>query len=146
MELRAWLTAKAPQARSLEAVRGAVPFEVVCDLPSAEGATRVDSGASGSRDRARETYETCLLQIPAAIDPEALARAITAPETGVIRAKGFVTARDGSVHTIQIAGARFEIARATTTITTPHAIVCIGLKGRIAPAAIEAAIRGSEAA
>ncbi|MCR9125623.1 MAG: GTP-binding protein [Rhodobacteraceae bacterium] len=74
-------------------------------------------------------FETLRLTPAAGCDPQALARRLTDPALGVLRAKGFVTDLRGTRHEIHIVGARADVsARATAPA---DGMVAIGLRGQL---------------
>jgi len=122
-ELRAWLAATAPRARVLEAVDAEVPAELVLgvridDLPphalqrSGGGLFAGDPGARRAMRRqpaASRTYASRSVRLPGPIDASALARDLTDPAIGLVRAKAIVTDRDGSRKVVQVVGPRATV-------------------------------------
>jgi G3E family GTPase len=141
--LRGWLATMVPQARLIDAVRGEVPLEVV--LGSGPGVADGTERELDPPDDANLCYEARSFAIPPGTDARALAHALARPETGVIRAKGIVSDRDGSRKWVQIVGARVEIADVDTPGRSQDVIVCIGARGILAPVAIEDAIHAETA-
>lgn len=144
-ETTAWAARMAPRAAIVPVARGAVPAPLV--LAPARGGPR--PGTSPAADdhhdavHRHETslYETLALDVPGTVDAEKLAAVLSAPTTGLLRAKGFVRAADGAELTaIQIVGNRAEVARAPPGTIGAGRLVCIGLAGHLDRSAIEAAI------
>jgi G3E family GTPase len=59
---------------------------------------------------------------------------LTAPDSGVLRAKGFLQDKDGRLVILQVVGRRFEITDAPAD-ATPGTLVVIGLLGQLDRAA-----------
>ncbi len=145
VELHAWLARSAPQARVVDAIRGAVPLWVLFDdhaPASLRGAGRgLLSGRIAPQGDAAARYESASFAVGHRVDAAALARALAAPVCGVLRAKGVVRDLDGSGSVLHVVGARTEAG--------PHAgpdtpgVACIGLRGRLDRDAIARAIAAS---
>lgn len=124
-----WVEAEAPDGRVVPAERGVVPAELVLGLhrsgDRASTVLRTPGGVAAS-----VLYESVELKPDRAVDVERLARALTAPDSGVLRAKGFLRDKDGRLVILQIVGRRFEITDAPAD-ATPGTLVVIGLKGQL---------------
>ncbi len=117
----AWLPDIAPAARIVEARHGAVSAEVVLGLLS----TRLFRAATfAPHDLA--AFESASFDVPGPVDTDRLAAALADPAWGLVRAKGFLCARDGRWITIQGVGSRFAISPATdkAALSTGR-LVCI---------------------
>lgn len=136
-----WLATKTGDARLIDAVRGAVPFEIV--IGSCTTDAHADDDTNGWRDDASARYEARVFPILGPVDAAALGKALTRRELGVLRAKGSAMDGDASAISIQTVGGRFEITPARDGRVRRDAIVCIGLKGQVAIAGIEAVIRSA---
>jgi G3E family GTPase len=109
--LRAWLAAAAPGAPQVEAQGAAVPPELVLGLrPIAQRTGRPWPGGpiAPPRDAAqRFTSERRVFERP--VDVPALAAALAAPGSGVLRAKGWLTGLDGRRCLLQVVGRRVAV-------------------------------------
>jgi G3E family GTPase len=105
-----WLRSRAPQARIVTAVRGALPPEVV--LESFLGRER---SFAGVRLHGGDAFVATTVDVGEPVDPEAFAMQLVAD--GFIRAKGFVRGRDGALTTVQVVGRRFELWPAPDGVT-----------------------------
>jgi G3E family GTPase len=114
-----WLRGRAPGARILPVVKGAVPISAVLGaLPLP--ARHSPDGATG----AHGLFASTVLVPPGPVDAERLARAL-AEYPGVTRAKGHVETAKGPA-LIHVVGPRHSVETATGDHTT--GVVCIGLK------------------
>lgn len=127
-----WLATQAPDARLVPTERASIAPDLLLDLR--DTALRPRSSATlrapGAPD-ASALYETRTIESAPDIYPETLGRRLTAAGTGVLRAKGFVRTRDGSVFALHVVGRRFEIEPAPAGIEAGPVVV-IGLRGRLA--------------
>lgn len=128
-----WMAAEAPDGRVIPAERSTVPVELVLGLQRgddrASTVLRTPGGVAAS-----VLYESVELKPDGAVDVERLARALTAADSGVLRAKGFLRAEDGRVVSLQVVGRRFEITDAPAD-AMPGTLVVIGLRGQLDRAA-----------
>lgn len=123
-----WLEAQAPHGRAVPAERSVVPAELVLGLHTGDRASaelRTPGGIAAS-----VLYESVALTLDRAVDVDRLARALTAPDAGVLRAKGCLLDTNGRLVTLQIVGRRAEITDAPAGVT-PGALVVIGLRGQL---------------
>lgn len=124
-----WVEAEAPNGRVIPAERCTVPAELVLGLHPGGDRTsnilRTPGGVAASL-----LYESVSLTPDGPVDVERLARALTAPTSGVLRAKGFLRDKDGRLVILQVVGRRFEITDAPAD-ATPGTLVVIGLKGQL---------------
>lgn len=120
-DLRTWIADKAPQARLIEAVQGAVDPQIIMSsaLPP-PGAAAPHSETTGLVARTLT---------PRTMDPETLARTLAAPKTGLVRAKGFARTPDGAMKIIQVVGTLWDITDAPAGATP--GIVCLGFAPEI---------------
>jgi hypothetical protein len=117
----------------IEAVHARVPIDVVLGIDRAPR----DDAQPG--DAADARYDRAMLTIPDPLDVSRLAAALSDPATGVIRAKGVLADRGGSVRNLQTIGARAAVTSAAEA-SRLRGLVCIGLKGRLDHAMIERAV------
>jgi G3E family GTPase len=139
-----WLNGMAPRARIVPARNAGIPLEIIVGQ-SPPG--QFDSGL-GSPPVHHHTadYRTLSLGIDTPCDPERLADALTLPEAGLLRAKGFVRGIDSRLVTVHVVGRRAVVESAPSWVEGSGRIVCIGLTGQINQAAIEAAIEACSTA
>jgi len=143
--LHAWLAEMAPGAKRLEAVRGQLPPEALLgvDLGGARNPARrrgpARSGTLRPRANAAQQFERIEAVLEHRVDAEALAQALARPALGVVRAKGILRDLDGAVVALQVVGTRGAIA-AHRRDPADGRLVCIGLKGRLDRAGVEAAL------
>ena len=136
--LREWLEKVASQARIVEALRSALPIDVLLGRREPVAGRLFDSGAIRAAPDAALVYASVSLEVRSPVDAEKLARALAGPACGLLRAKGVIRDRDGTLKTLHVVGSRTEL--------TPYAgenatgIACIGLRNRLDRAAIERAL------
>ena len=78
--------------------------------------------------------------MPADIDVMALGQRLTAPTTGVLRAKGILLRPDGHIVALHVVGRRFEIDAAPVG-STPGKLVVIGLRALLNRRAVTEALQ-----
>jgi G3E family GTPase len=147
-ELLSWLVATAPQARVVQTIQADVPADLVLGLAPLDGPLAFT--APGQADQPEPTdprYETPrslqaprpaasiadrlvtdsrLLDVPQ--DIEALARELTAPGRGVLRAKGLATDGQGRRWLLQQVGAALQIDPAPLQARGPDRLAVIALR------------------
>ncbi len=119
---RAWLAARWPGARVVEAVRGDLPADLV--LGPGSGAASLEGGAAAPLHG--PAYVSCVIEVLAPVVPRAFAAALAAATPQLLRAKGFVTDATGAAHAIQIVGHRHDSVASATVPRTRDMLVCIG--------------------
>ena len=112
------------------AERSVVPAELVLGLRGGAGSVRRAVLRTPGGVAASLLYEFLELRPDGAVDVDRLARALTAPDSGVLRAKGFLQDKDGRLVILQVVGRRFEITDAPAG-ATPGTLVVIGLSGQL---------------
>lgn len=129
-ETLAWLATACSTARILPATRAQIAPDLLLGLrdgaPARLSATLTTPGAPD----AASLYESLELDVPADIDVMELGRRLTAPSTGVLRAKGIVSQADGRPVALHVVGRRFEIDQAPAG-ARPGRLVVIGLRARL---------------
>lgn len=132
-ETRGWIAGKAPQARIIETSQSQLPPEVVI------GGGLGYSRPTGLRlDRhMMANYVTRSFALPVGIDVDALAKALSDPALGLLRAKGFASAADGKAYALQIVGSRAAVSPAPAGADAAGLVV-IGLRTAIDLRKIEA--------
>lgn len=132
-ETMRWVEEQSPNGRVVPAERSKVPAALVLGLhrggDRASTVLRTPGGIAASA-----LYESVELRPDRAVDVDLLARALTAPDSGVLRAKGFLRDQDGRLVILQVVGRRFEITDAPAA-STPGTLVVIGLRGQLDRAA-----------
>lgn len=134
-----WAERQAPNGRVVPAERSAVPAELMLGLrghgrAGTTGVLRTPGGVAAS-----VLYESIEFAFDRAVDVDRLARALTAPEAGVLRAKGCLQDTDGRLVALQVVGRRFERAEAPVG-ATPGTLQVIGLRGQLDRAHIESSL------
>jgi G3E family GTPase len=132
-----WLAGMAAGARVLTASHAKLPAETI--LHSSLGRTQSDHAATAHQP---DLFETMSITLDGAMDAEGLARRLADPRLGLVRAKGFVTAADGTCVAIQVVGNRWTALPAPAGVRG-GGIVCIGPKPEFDHAQIEQAIEHS---
>jgi G3E family GTPase len=128
--------------RTVDAVHARVPIDVVLGAgPSGEAPSWRE--VSAPIDDAAARYDRAIVTPAGPIDVTALARALTAPGLGIIRAKGVLADGDGSVKTLHVVGSRGAVRTAETSGSL-RGLVCIGRRGELDRGAIEAAVTARE--
>jgi G3E family GTPase len=134
-ETLAWLATQSPLARILPATRAEIAPDLLLGLRDGAlprvSATLTTPGAPD----AAALYESLELDVPGDIDVNELGRRLSAPGTGVLRAKGIL----GKV-ALHVVGQRFEIDEAPAG-STQGKLVVIGLRARLDRRAVEQALQ-----
>lgn len=138
--LATWLSQEVPHARAVTAVRADIAPDLVLGLRE----TRHDRPSSilrtlGAPDAAA-LYESVEVAVPVAVDAEALARRLTAPGLGLLRAKAIVDGADGRKTALHVVGGRYGIDPAPAGARTGR-LVAIGLRGRLDVAALRSIVQ-----
>lgn len=132
-----WLRADFPSAAVVQTVRARVPMSVVLGARMAAGPA---SGAESSGDlrfTGHPAYGSAILTLPVIDDPEAIARTLASAEAGLLRAKGHVRDRDGTVFSVQTVGRRFDVHRVAEAPRSVGQIVVIASDPKLDAARIE---------
>ena len=142
--LHQWMAHTAPRAALVEVARGEVPAALIFGrghTPPASGT--LSSGSIRPAEDAAGRYESASFSPATAVQVESLARALAQAECGLLRAKGVLRDVDGSLKTLHVVGARFEVTPFSGDGDAVTGIACIGLRGRVNRAAIEHALARS---
>ncbi len=134
-ETLAWLGTETPTARVVPAIRADIVPDLLLGLR--DGATpRLSATLTtpGAPDAA-SLYDSLELEVPDGIDVVELGRRLSAPGTGVLRAKGIL-----NKVALHVVGQRFEIDAAPVG-STPGKLVVIGLRARLDRSAVEQALQ-----
>ncbi|MEM7405211.1 MAG: CobW family GTP-binding protein [Pseudomonadota bacterium] len=121
-ELRDWLGAEVPHARVVAASHANVPPQTLLGIGAS---SRVQAG-DGTHFEA-DGFMTLSFNPDARFDLDALGEALAAPDSGVIRAKGFLLNVAGELCTLHVVGSRFAVSSAPNGAAP--AFVCIGMSG-----------------
>lgn len=141
--LRRWLADAAPRARLVETSRAAVPPALLFGIAgsaSSQAPGLLSAGRIRPAGDAATRYASTHCMPVRPLDVERLARVLTRPACGIVRAKGIVRDRDGSLRTLHVVGKRHEVTPAATD-GMETGVVCIGLAGQLDPGVIESAFR-----
>jgi G3E family GTPase len=145
-EARVWLGSKAARARVVTTVHAQVPAEVLLGSRSAQAQHSETRWTSSGKIRASAAsdaaalYESASFTPDLALDVARLAHDLALPDLGLLRAKGLLRDRDGSMKSLQLVGTRWEVAVHAAADGKPGRLVCIGLKGSVDKTAITRAI------
>jgi len=125
-----WLQTMAPRACVLPATQGQVPLDVVL------GIERPAPAATGLAPRplrrpapTHERFVDASRVFDGPVDVAALAQALCAADSGVVRAKGWLTDTDGQRRLLQVVGRRAAITPAGGDAAAPGRLAVIGLRG-----------------
>ncbi len=133
--LTKWVSHKWPSSPLVVADKGKVPNSVLLG-------TFTPQQVRATAAHADSMYDSVVLQFDAPSDASALARALSNPALGVVRAKGYVPDLSGRPALVQLAGQRSEVSFPDDT--GAMGIICIGLKNRFDRAAIlDLALQGA---
>ncbi len=86
-------------------------------------------------------FESVSLEFTHAVDCVALGQALSTPELGLVRAKGLVRDQDGQSCALQLVGSRAGVTPSSHPRAEDGRLVCIGLRGQLDRASIEATVR-----
>lgn len=145
-EARVWLASKAPRARVVTAVHAQVPLAVVLGSRPAQAPHRDKPWTPSGKilglvaHGAAALYESASFTPGPALDVARLAHDLARPDLCLLRAKGLLRDLDGSIKSLQIVGARWEVAVHQAPDGKAGGLVCIGLKGNLDRMAIQRAI------
>lgn len=139
--LRAWLPTMAPQAALVACVQAQVPADLVYGtLGSARDETprgwRCAPMAPQPPSQAVDTFVCHRLDLPPGVDLATLSARLSAPHTGLLRAKGWVLDAQGQRWLVQTVGARTQLTPAPAADgASTGRLVMIGLRGHFDPKA-----------
>lgn len=124
-----WLSSSAPSASVVPAERGQVPIDLVLGAVQEGRQYLAETNHQGS------SFESFVLKPHGDLSAEKLAEQLAIGGYGVVRAKGFVTEKDGMRKLIHVVGQRWQAS--PTADENEPAVVCIGLKQQLKRAEIE---------
>ena len=88
--------------------------------------SRQDTTGSLSSPHQRDNFQSGFISAGLPVDPTEFAECLVKDHRGLVRAKGFVKSRDGSVCTIQIVGKRVEITPAPDGVKLGVVTISVG--------------------
>ena len=124
-----WVKNEAPNALLVRTSRSDVPAAMILDWPTVS-VERAHPHTSGHHQHAElDTFTTLNVTPLDGVPVDAVARCLSDPRSGLVRAKGFLQAADGTIHLLQVVGQRVEL---TLAPSAPRlGIVCIGPRDTI---------------
>lgn len=136
-ETVSWLEGASPRARIVTTTNAAIATGIALGLaagrpPAPEHAHHHSAG-----------YDTDSFPVTEPVQAETLVRALAEPALCLLRAKGFVTAVDGTMHTIQTVARRWSVSPAPAGLAGPGRLVAIALPGQLDRDAIRRAIEAA---
>lgn len=131
----AWLALQSPSAQILAAIRADIAPDLLLGLRDGALPRLSATLATPGAPDAASLYESLEVDVPEDIDVSDLGRRLSAPGTGVLRAKGILNGV-----ALHVVGRRFEIDAAPAG-AKPGRLVVIGLRARIDRRAVEQALQ-----
>jgi G3E family GTPase len=128
-----WLCHAAPGVRILSVRHAGVAPDIVLGR---HPQTWPKGSQIGFATHQAADYDVVTLEVDGSRDAEGLARALSDPRLGLLRAKGFVRGLDGKLVTLHVVGRRFRVEPAPSWIEGPGRLVCIGVAAEMDRAAI----------
>jgi len=147
--LHAWLATQAPRASVIDAVHAQLPVEMLLGVELAvrrrpDPARRPFGAPRSAPATAEALFERVEANLERPVDARGLADALADPALGVVRAKGLLQDRAGGPVVLQVVGPRATIHPLVSTNAPCGRLVCIGLRGRLDRAALQAALDRAE--
>ena len=137
-------------AETVHWLEGASPSARIVTTTNAAIATGIALGLAAGRPPAPKHahhhsagYDTDNFPVTEPVQAEELARALADPALCLLRAKGFVAAADGTLHTIQTVARRWSVSPAPAGLAGPGRLVAIALPGQLDRDAIRRAIEAA---
>ena len=131
----AWLALQSPSAQILAAIRADIAPDLLLGLRDGALPRLSATLATPGAPDAASLYESLDLDVPEDIDVSDLGRRLSAPGTGVLRAKGILNGV-----ALHVVGRRFEIDAAPAG-AKPGRLVVIGLRRDLDRRAVEQALQ-----
>jgi len=131
----AWLALQSPSAQILAAIRADIAPDLLLGLRDGALPRLSATLATPGAPDAASLYESLEVDVPEDIDVSDLGRLLSAPGTGVLRAKGILNGV-----ALHVVGRRFEIDVAPAG-AKPGRLVVIGLRARLDRRAVEQALQ-----
>lgn len=136
-ETLAWLATQSPAARILPATRAEIAPDLLLGLRDGTSPRLSTTLTTPGAPDAASLYDSLELDVPEDMDAAELGQRLSAPGTGVLRAKGILNRV-----ALHVVGRRFEIDAAPAGAKSGRLVV-IGLRARLDRRAVEQAIQPS---
>lgn len=136
-ETLAWLATQNPAARILPATRAEIAPDLLLGLRDGTSPRLSTTLTTPGAPDATSLYDSLELDVPANVDITELGQRLSAPSTGVLRAKGILNRV-----ALHVVGRRFEIDAAPAGARSGRLVV-IGLRARLDRRAVEQAVQAS---
>lgn len=136
-ETLAWLATQSPAARLLPATRAEIAPDLLLGLRDGTSPRLSTTLTTPGAPDAASLYDSLELDVPETIDITELGQRLSAPGTGVLRAKGILNRI-----ALHVVGQRFEIDAAPAGAKSGRLVV-IGLRTRLDRRAVEQAVQPS---
>ncbi len=136
-ETLAWLATQSPAARLLPATRAEIAPDLLLGLRDGTSPRLSATLTTPGAPDAASLYDSLELDVPENVDITELGQRLSAPGTGVLRAKGILNRL-----ALHVVGQRFEIDAAPPG-AAPGKLVVIGLRARLDRAAVAQAVQPS---
>ena len=119
--LREWLPQHSPGVRIVETAWGAVMPEVVFGITSGAGEAPGGGWAPTAMRPApaAQGFESGVMRPQGPVDLQALVQELTSSDSRLVRAKGFVTDRQGVRHLVQVVGQRAAVTAVDSARPAP---------------------------
>lgn len=125
----ATLRRKLPATPTVETVQAALPIEVVLGLTLDTGAADATTRPLRATPAASARFVSRSERLAWRQDPPTLVQRLTAPGSGVLRAKGLLTDAAGRRLLLQVVGTQAQVTPAPATAGGPDRLAVIGLAG-----------------
>jgi len=136
-ETLAWLATQSPAARLLPATRAEIAPDLLLGLRDGASPRLSTTLTTPGAPDAASLYDSLELDVPETMDAAELGQRLSAPGTGVLRAKGILNRV-----ALHVVGRRFEIDAAPAGARSGRLVV-IGLRARLDRRAVEQAVQPS---
>ncbi len=136
-ETLAWLATQGPAARLLPATRAEIAADLLLGLRDGTALRLSSTLTTPGAPDAVSLYDSLELDVPENVDITELGQRLSAPGTGVLRAKGILNRL-----ALHVVGQRFEIDAAPAGAKSGRLVV-IGLRARLDRAAVARAVQPS---
>ncbi len=126
-----WLSWNYPTTQLIETCRATVPPEIVLGLGNDSGQRELlESNASHA-----SAFASASVQLKNAMDVERLAETLASKALGLIRVKGFMKSKDGTIRSLQTVGRRWEVNPVQKQV--PCHMILIGMKKNWNPESLQ---------
>ncbi len=140
-DLHLWLSQIANEARVLSTIQAAVTPEAVIDSADAAGNGIQGHHAARTGSGSAVTHHSASFKLTRPVDARDLAGRLAAPALGLVRAKGMVPDRDGTMRTLQVVGRRWQVLDSPDGYTGDGGFVCIRVETEVDREAVDQAIQ-----